>query len=379
VSHVNTLNRRDWLRAASATVLLPAGSRLLAAAVPPPADVKDVVGKAVKFLASKQNEDGSLFPKGGGPGITALAIAAVVRNGYGPDTPLVAKGLKYLEGNIKPDGGVYSQGLATYTTCLAIVAFKEANTDGRYNKVIENATKFVRTLQYGEGIDAKDVRYGGAGYGKPGGRDRPDLSNTQFMVEALIEGGASKDDPAIKKALTFVSRSQNLASEYNEQPYATKTTDDDKGGFVYNPLDQDNDKSDKRTPAGGLRSEGGMTYAGLKSFLYAGVSKDDPRVKAAIAWVRKHYTLSENPGQGQAGLFYYYHTFAKAMDALGEDPFEDAKGVKHDWRQELFDVLKGKQKADGSWANDNGAFLENVPELATAFAVLSLSYCVKRK
>ena len=40
-----------------------------------------------------------------------------------------------------------------------------------------------------------------------------------------------------------------------------------------------------------------MTYAGLKSFLYAGVSKDDPRVKAAVEWVRKHYTVTENPGQ----------------------------------------------------------------------------------
>ena len=41
------------------------------------------------------------------------------------------------------------------------------------------------------------------------------------------------------------------------------------------------------------------------------------------------------------------------MDALGEDPFADAKGVKHDWRQELFDELKKTQKADGSWANAN--------------------------
>ena len=128
---------------------------------------------------------------------------------YGPETPLVAKRLKYLEGNIKPDGGVYSQGLATYTTCLAIVAFKESNTGGKYDKVIENASKYVRSLQYGEGIDAKDVRFGGAGYGQPGGKDRPDLSNTQFLVEALINAGVPKDDPAIQKALIFISRSQN--------------------------------------------------------------------------------------------------------------------------------------------------------------------------
>jgi squalene-hopene/tetraprenyl-beta-curcumene cyclase len=121
-----------------------------------------------------------------------------------------------------------------------------------------------------------------------------------------------------------------------------------------------------------------MTYAGLKSFLYAGVSKDDPRVKAAIAWIKRNYTVTENPGQKDAGLFYYYHTFAKAMDALGDDIFEDAKLVKHDWRQELFDQLRKTQKENGSWVNDNGAFLENMPELATAFALLALSYCKKK-
>ena len=34
-----------------------------------------------------------------------------------------------------------------------------------------------------------------------------------------------------------------------------------------------------------------MTYTGLKTFLYAGVGKDDPRVKAAVDWIRRHYTL----------------------------------------------------------------------------------------
>jgi squalene-hopene/tetraprenyl-beta-curcumene cyclase len=88
--------------------------------------------------------------------------------------------------------------------------------------------------------------------------------------------------------------------------------------------------------------------------------------------------VTENPGAAQAGVFYYYHTFAKAMDALGEDSFVDAKGTKHDWRQELFDELKKRQKANGSWENPGDRFLESVPELATAFALLSLSYCKKK-
>jgi squalene-hopene/tetraprenyl-beta-curcumene cyclase len=244
---------------------------------------------------------------------------------------------------------------------------------GKYNTVIENATKYLKGLQ--NDSDPKDVKYGGVGYD---GKSRPDLSNTNFMVEALLAAGVSKDDPAIKKALVYVSKCQNYKSEFNEEAYASKAAEGDLGGFVYNPLDVKDDKSAKRTAEGGLRSEGGMTYGGLKSFLYAGVSKEDKRVKAAIAWVRKHYTVTENPGEGQAGLYYYYHTFAKAMDALGEEPFVDAKGIKHDWRQELFDELKKKQAANGSWANPNRQFLEDVPELATAFALLALSYCRKK-
>lgn len=117
-----------------------------------------------------------------------------------------------------------------------------------------------------------------------------------------------------------------------------------------------------------------MTYAGLKSFLYAGVDKNDPRVKAAVDWARRHYTLDENPGMRQAGLFYYYNTFAKALATIGEETFTDADGTKHDWKSELYNALKKRQQEDGSWVNTNRAYLENLPEIATAFGVLALSY-----
>jgi squalene-hopene/tetraprenyl-beta-curcumene cyclase len=185
-----------------------------------------------------------------------------------------------------------------------------------------------------------------------------------------------KDDPAIQRALKFVSRCQNLPGETNDQPFAKKTTDADHGGLTYTPLDPDD--SPHATAAGGLRSLGAMTYGGLKSFLYAGVSKDDPRVKGAVNWIRRHYTLDENPGMGKAGLFYYYHTFGKAMAALGEDRFEDAKGQKHDWRRELFEAIKKQQRPDGSFVNkDDKAFGEKDPNLATAFALLAVSYTKK--
>jgi squalene-hopene/tetraprenyl-beta-curcumene cyclase len=343
-------------------------------AYPDRKELQASLDKAYDFLKSKQAADGSWLPRVG-PGVTALTAAALVKAGKPADDPVVAKAIEFVTKYVKKDGGVYDRGLETYTTSLAVVAFKECNAGGKYDKVIDAAVKYLKGVQESNGSDDKELKFGGAGYGTG---SRPDTSNTGFFVEALIASGTAKDDPAVKKALAFLSRAQNLPGEYNDQPFAKKGADDDKGGFVYEPGAQDDDKSPKRTAGGGLRSEGGMTYAGLKSFLYAGVGKDDPRVKAAVKWIQGHYTLTENPGMKQSGLFYYYHTFSKAMDALGDDVFTDAKGGKHPWRKELFDTLKAKQAQDGSWVNTDKSFMEDRPELCTSFAVLSLSYARKK-
>ena len=129
------------------------------------------------------------------------------------------------------------------------------------------------------------------------------------------------------------------------------------------------------TPNGGLRSYGSMSYSGFKSMIYAGLKEDDPRVKAAVTWIGKHYSVTSNPGMEDAGLYYYYHIFAKALDALGEDFIEDANGVKHDWRRELTEELARRQKENGLWANANTRWMEGDPNLATSMALLALSYC----
>lgn len=338
---------------------------------PDPKEIEAIVVKAAAYLKTHQGQDGSFSPQRAGPGVSAVVASGLLRNGFSPDDPVAAKTLAYLEKSVQKDGGIYDKFLANYTTSVALMAFAEANSAGRYDTVIKNATQFLRGMQYDESkVESGDAKYGGAGYD---GKSRPDLSNTQYFLDALQAAGVAKDDPAVKRALVFVSRCQNLSGENNDQPFAKKTTEDDKGGLVYNPLATDNKRD--LTPQGGLRSAGAMTYGGLKSFLYAGVSRDDPRVQGAIGWIRRHYSLDENPGMGQAGLYYYYHTFGKAMAALGEDRFEDAKGTKHDWRKELFEALKKRQRPDGSFVNaGDRTFGEGDPNLATAFALLALSY-----
>jgi squalene-hopene/tetraprenyl-beta-curcumene cyclase len=363
------------LRSACVVILAGALTALPARAAddvgPPAKDVKSVAEKGYAFLKKSQKPDGSFGDRPEqAPGITALVVASLLQNGYAPDDPVVANALKYLEGQVKKDGGIYNRGLTNYVTSVAVMALGEANQGGKYDTILKNATKFLKGLQMGG--DETDVKYGGVGYGN-GGRDRPDLSNTQLFLDALLAAGVPKDDPAVQRAMKFISRCQNLSGrETNDQPFAKKASEDDRGGLVYVP---DPDDKAHQTPDGGLRSLGGMTYAGLKSFLYAGVGKDDPRVKGAINWIRRHYTLKENPGMGSSGLYYYYHTFGKAMKAWGEDRFEDDKGTKHDWRRELFETLKGQQKADGSWVNEKrDQFGEGNPDLATGFALLALSY-----
>jgi Squalene-hopene cyclase C-terminal domain/Prenyltransferase and squalene oxidase repeat len=331
-----------------------------------------VANKGIAYLRAHQGDDGSFSPRLAGPGVSALVATALLRNGVSLNDPMMTKLMAYLEKSVKDNGGVYDKGLANYTTSVAIMAFTEANTDHRYDSVIKKAVDFVKSLQNGatDG-SSEDPRFGGLSYD---GKGRPDMSNTQYFLDALQAAGVGKDDPAVKKALLFVSRCQNLPGENNDQAFAKKTTEDDRGGLVYNPLAGNNSRD--QTPQGGLRSAGAMTYGGLKSFLYAGVSREDPRVQNAVRWIRAHYTLDANPGMGQAGLFYYYHSFAKAMNALGEDSFVDSAGLKHNWRLELFEALEKKQRPDGSWINSGDRqFGETDSNLSTAFALLALSYC----
>ncbi|MBN1589504.1 MAG: terpene cyclase/mutase family protein [Pirellulales bacterium] len=338
---------------------------------PDPRLYQKTVDGAIRFLASQQGDDGSVSPQIGiGP--TALATLGLLRAGRSPNDPQVAKGLKYLEEYTQESGGIHMPGgrINTYETCIALVCFKEANRDGQYDEIIKTAEAFIRRGQWDESQkkEPSDVFYGGAGYG---GKSRPDLSNTAFLIDALKSCGASSADPDIQKALVFVSRCQNLESEHNTTRFAAKVND---GGFYYTPV-LGRQESERQTPDGGLRSYGSMTYSGFKSMIHAGLTKDDPRVKAAFEWIRKNYDLENNPGMGTAGLFYYYHTFAKALDALGLDQIEDAQGVKHDWRRELTEELAGRQEPNGSWVNANSRWMEGDPNLATSFALVALSYC----
>jgi squalene-hopene/tetraprenyl-beta-curcumene cyclase len=341
-----------------------------------------VVDKATKFLKDKQDDKGA-WSADKNIGVTGVVVTGLLQTGAKADSEPTAKGLKFIEGLVNEKAGHIAgadpkQGLQNYVTSVNVMALVAAKQDDKYKKVIGNAADFLKKLQWddGEGKKDGDDFFGGAGYDS---KSRPDLSNTQFFLDALVAAGVKQDDPAFKKVQVFVSRCQNHKSEHNTAPWAGKIDD---GSFVYSAAGGGSTKTTDAALDGTkdpLPGYGSMTYAGVKSLIYAGVSKDDPRVKAATGWLKKNYTVDANPGMPpqlkERGLYYYYHTMSKTLDLLGEDTFVDDKGDKHDWRTDLFRALEKRQKADGSWTNETDRWMEGDPNLVTGYVLMALSHC----
>lgn len=366
-----------------AAFLLVATLSVATAAGPDPVQHRQMIDKAVAFLRKQQAEDGS-FSKEKSLGVTGVVVTGLLESGQvDKSDPLIAKGLKFLETLVNAEEGHLAGNnprvqLKNYVTSINVMAFAAADRNGKYKQIVDSAAHFLTELQWdeAEGKPRSNNFFGGAGYDS---KSRPDLSNTQFFLDALKAAGLPKDDPAFQRAVVFVSRCQNLKSEFNDQPWAGKIND---GSFIYSAAGEGETKVlDKPPTSAGepLPGYGSMTYAGIKSLIYAGVDKKDPRVQTALEWIRKNYTVEENPGmpkaRNQQGLYYYYHTMAKCLHALGEDTITDDKGVKHDWRKDISEALMKRQRPDGSWLNESDRWMEGDPNLVTGYCLMTLSYC----
>ncbi len=320
------------------------------------------IDRGLEWLKGHQAEDG-LFANH--PGITALVLTAFLRhpeNKYSEAEHLfIQKGLQRLVELQRPDGAIYNvemqPALPNYNTSIAVMALSSTGNSA-YADVIEKAQGFLKNLQV---TDEESVYYGGIGYGSR--QEVKDLSNLNIAIQALKESG-SDDQEVWNKAIKFLERTQNR-SESNDQSWAGND-----GGFIYSP---DGESKAGTDAAGNPRSYASMTYAGLLSFIYANVDRHDERVQAAFKWIKEHFTLEENYGMGSQGLYYNYHTMAKALRLYGDATFVDAKGVSHDWYREFAEKMIELQKPDGFWLNEESRWMEADPRLVTAYVILGLN------
>ncbi len=365
------------------------------------------ISRGLAYLASRQDPSGGWMvaastkptdatgaaPEPASPvsvAVTALAVKSFAQfpapAGDTARAERLERALAFIATARSEDGSYRGGALTNYVTSTVVSALAGVD-EFAFSDEIRAAVTWLKGSQWdqSEGLAPRQDWFGGAGYGNHG---RPDLSNTQMMLEAMYDAGLSPDEPAFQRALAFVSRTQNLATT---NPAAWAGND---GGFVYTPANGGESMASEHAgegrrgelrhgeplPAGAprsLRSYGSMTYAGFKSLLYAGLSPDDVRVRAAYDWVRRHWTMDENPGVGLQGLFYYYHAMSRALRVAQQHEVVDVEEQPHNWRAELIDALLARQREDGSWRNEADRWLEGEPVMATVYALLSLEEAIK--
>lgn len=335
----------------------------------------DSAKKAADFLIAQQGADGT-FGKGresAMPGLVGLVLEGLANSPQKlrEANPAVAKAAQYILSKQQPSGAfaIPEFGLENYNTACASIGLA-ALENPAHKPALEKAKAFILSCQYaGKDEEAGHGSFSYAG-GKPG-----DLSNTAFSLEALKTLGLDENSPAWKNATMFIRRCQDNP-ETNDVP--AMKAGSGSGGFVYvpgsSPFGTENGKDQKYVP----RPYGNMTYEAVKSLIYAKVKSDDPTLAAAMKWVKNNYEVAKHPGsQGGEGYYYYVVAFAKAFSAAGIKELELADGRKVNWAKDMAAHLASIQKPDGSFANENGRWMEGNPVLSTTYALQALSLCEK--
>ena len=333
-------------------------------------DVDAAIAKGVKYLAAQQAEDGH-FSDAQMPALTALPLWAFAVGGEGRSEG-ARKAAAFVLKTQRPDGGFYvpkpgrgGSGLGNYNTSVCVSALFESGLAP--TKAILDA----RTYIAGSQLTGDDTMAGGFGYDRVSRRRMADLSNTSYALDAMrrTEGvedlrpkGQKRADLNWDQALKFVTRLQETEGER-------------AGGTAYNERTPQAGTATNATGRVQLRAYGSMSYAAVLSMCHAKLTRSDPRVKSALEYCSKFWTVEENPGMGNQGLYYYYEILARALSVAGVDQLVQPDGRKVDWKDELAAKLVKLQRADGSWVNENNRFWEGDPVLVTAFAVLALSLC----
>ena len=351
--------------------------------------IRQSIEHGAKFLYQNQNATG-WWTDSNLPALTGLALVALeTANVSELDEKYESerrRAYDYLVSLAKPDGSIHDGRLINYNTACSLMALSVSG-DSNYRSLIEKARAYISGSQIdlGKRGEQDNPNDGGVGYNDK--YNHSDMNNTLMAIEAmrLSESAIRQKDQGRKplkhdldwKALEhFLASCQNLP-ELSDNPNLSNQPED-RGGFIYHPGESKaGEVSDKKTKRVALRSYGSISYAGMMSFAYARVSKNDDRVSAVIDWLSKNYTLDENPGMGQEGLYYYFHLMSKALTAHGVKNLKGPDSKSIDWRNQLASKLIALQNEDGSWKNSNKRWMEGDSNLTTSYVLIALSLLVK--
>ena len=344
-------------------------------------EVQRAIDRGIAWLLTNQNSNG-WWTTPDHPAVTALPLVALNGEPSGKflknPTPAIQRGYAFLLASAKPDGGIYATNMANYNTSLSLLALASAGRP-EYDAAARKARAFIVGTQvdFGEKGVLDTPFDGGVGYGNK--YSHSDLNNTLVALEALYHSKrlvadtklAGAKDLDWQAAINFIQNCQNLPA-FNKEPWVSGDVTN-KGGFIYYPgHSMAGGVTNSATGRVALRSYGSASYAGLLSYIYADIKRDDARVAAVLDWLRANYTLVENPGMGPQGYYYYVHLMTKGLTAAGVDELSTKDGTRVNWRRDVALRLMNLQKPDGSWMNDNARWWEKETPLTTSYSLIAL-------
>lgn len=305
-----------------------------------PEEVRQSIQAGVKYIKSRQTDDGS-WPDTSQPGgITALATLALIQAQVPLKDPSVAGGLEYLK-RVRNE--------YTYTVALKIAVFAQADPV-KYRDEIEDGAKFLRESQLASG----QWTYGPADPRRSMGLG--DNSNTQFALLGLHEAATVG-----VQVPPFI---------WNKAARHWLTTQSKDGGWNY-----------VGRPATGT---GSMTAAGVSSLLICGhqvartaekgyvngaaqgcgVQRTNPVLASGLKWLGNNFTAARNP-RSNAWNYYWLYGAERVGMLSGLQYFGN-----HDWYREGAEYLINQQDGAGIF-NRGGSWANNLTD--TSFAVLFLA------
>ncbi|MBC8229985.1 hypothetical protein H8E77_10610 [bacterium] len=263
-----------------------------------------------------------------GPGATALALMAFLHAGVSESDQAVADGIDYLLHHAPVPN--WEEWNDSYDFAAGILALQATGNKEKYLEKVTYATERILKMQ----------TYGGWGYGA-----YPDMAHMQYVMFALYAApkwGIEIPEETFKQVADWVRSMQR-----------------EDGGWSYGGTDVGSPWA--------ASSYGSMTATALMIFKICGIPTTDPQFQKGLEWLKRHYTVTSNPGAHDWD-YYYILALQRAMTIPPEQPLIGERN----WYEEAAAYLLSQQRPDGSW--EAGA--QEAAIMATPFAILFLTKAI---
>ena len=316
-------------------------------------EIDAAIKRAVGYLVTQQQANGSIADRGHQNAMTSLAILALASVGHQPTDPtpegaIMKKGLGFIlspnrQDEIgyfgKSDGSrMYGHGIVTLMLTEMIGMGGDERTDNAIHQACQKAIDLITRSQ----------RVKKPAFAKGGWRYTPDATDSDLSVSVwqLMALRSAKNDgldvssSTIDDAVGYLVRSFTSPVDANGQPRQSKN------GFSY----EANNDSPTFT----------MSAAGLLAMQVCG-QYDSPLVVGATDWLKEH-----PPKWGERFVLYGLYYYAQGMHQRGGETAANASRL-------VATELLQHQNADGAWQSSSGEEQNAGKVYCTALAILSLS------